>query len=347
MTQSPRFGGGAAAQTDSFAAAAEALGRRVQIVHPPFLPVADSLNQLAQAPRIARRVAGAREVWVVAAAASYGYGAVRSDRPYDAWIGTALEDEWAARRPSLPLARRLALDLNGPLLRRLERAVLRGARRVFATSPSSRAALGAAAGVDTGRIGILPIPVDLVRFAPLPEDEWLAGLERPRVVFVGRADDPRKNAGLLLEAFAVLRRRLPEARLRLVGRPPAQSLPPGATAVGEVPCVAEHLRDAALFVLPSLQEGFGIVAAEALASGVPVVTTPCGGPEALVRDSGGGHVLDGFDATELAATLEGLLGARGALAEMRRSGRAYVEREHAPERLRGALAAALGGDEDG
>ena len=53
-------------------------------------------------------------------------------------------------------------------------------------------------------------------------------------------------------------------------------------------------------MLPSLQEGFGIVAAEALAAGVPVVTTPSGGPEELVRDSGGGRVLAGFSAEELA-----------------------------------------------
>ena len=74
-----------------------------------------------------------------------------------------------------------------------------------------------------------------------------------------------------------------------------------------MPSVAAHLRRATLFVLPSWQEGFGIAAAEALATGLPVVTTPSGGPEALVRDSGGGVVLEGFSAEELASTVRELL----------------------------------------
>jgi phosphatidylinositol alpha 1,6-mannosyltransferase len=111
--------------------------------------------------------------------------------------------------------------------------------------------------------------------------------------------------------------------------------------LGEVASVAEPLRDATLFVLPSLQEGFGLVVAEALAAGVPALVTPSGGPEDLVRESGGGEVLAGFDADELADRAAALLGDGDRLREMRRRGRAYVVREHDSAHLRDALREAL------
>ena len=339
VTQEPRFGGGAHALVQAFLRGAEQLGRTPHVLHQPYVPLADSVNQLLRAGRIAAATREAGSVWVVAAAAPYGYPAARSGRPYAAWIATSLDDEWRARQTGLPLTRRLALAANAPLLKWLERMTLRGARRVYATSPASRATLATAAGVPIERIGILRIPVDIDEFRPEADESWLTRLDHPTVVFVGRGDDPRKNVRLLLDAWPMIRESLPGARLRLVGRPPRTPLPAGVEAAGDVASVADALRTASLFVLPSLQEGFGIVVAEALACGVPVVVTPSGGPEELVAESGGGLVLPDFAPARLAAATVALLQDEARLLALRHSGRAYVETRHAPAPFREQLAA--------
>jgi glycosyltransferase involved in cell wall biosynthesis len=228
-------------------------------------------------------------------------------------------------------ARAAVAGLSQAALRRLERDVLRGARRLYATSAASRSELSEASG--RADVGVLPIPVDLERFTPAAD--WPPS--QPTLLFVGRADDPRKNVQLLLAAA----QQLPDVQVVLAGAPPATALPPNVRAIGPVDQLGALMRQATLFVLPSLQEGFGIVIAEALASGVPVVTTPSGGPEELVERSGAGRVLQGFSADELVATVATLLCDQDELVRMRADGRAYVEREHSPERFRAQLAEAL------
>lgn len=349
LAQDPRFGGGASAQTEAFLEGARALGRDPSLLyapHPTFdgqwltLDKIEAVRQHRGGRRLAARTRAARSVWVAATLATNGLAAVRSERPYRCWLGTSLSDEWIARARGLDPARRLAQRLNAPPLRAIERKVIRGAERVYATSPSSRAAVAAAGGLEEAAIGILPIPIDVERFTPEPDERWRERVAAPTIVFVGRADDPRKNLPLLLDALPAIRARIPGARLQLIGRPPA-SLPAGVDALGFVPSVAEALREATLFVLPSWQEGFGIVAAEALAAGVPVVATPSGGPEQLIHESGGGIVLDGFEPDELAAAATALLGDVATLMRMRASGREYVVREHSPARFRSLLADAL------
>lgn len=350
VTQDPAFGGGATAQTDAFVRGAGELGREVEtrwVPHPVLagrrltLDRVEAWRQMRGGRRLARQLRGEGELWVVATMAHAGLAATASGRPYACWIGTSVDDEWTGRRQGLGAARRAAFALSLPTARRLERKVLRGATRVYATSPGSREAIARAAGLDPARIGVLPIPVDTERFTPEPDEAWSARLDRPVIAFVGRANDPRKNVRLLLDALPLLRARVPGATVRLIGEPPAGPLPDGVEATGFVDDVAAHLRTAALFVLPSHQEGFGIVAAEALACGVPVVTTPSRGPQELVTRSDAGRVLRTFGADELASVAAGLLGDVGTLTAMRGRGREYVEREHAPATFRRLLEQAL------
>lgn len=344
LGQDPRFGGGGLAQTDAFLSAARVLGRTPQLLYDPHPGLGgprftwrrvEALRQLHADRRLAPAARDARSLWVVATHAHSGGAATRSGRPYAAWIATSLDAEWDARRTGLSRPRRLALDLNAPLLRHLEREVLQRAARVFAISPATAAAL------PVNGVEVLRIPIDVERFLPEPNELWLQRLEAPTVIFVGRADDPRKNIRLLLDAWPAIRARIPKARLRLVGRPPVVPLPEGVEPIGEVQSVADELRSASLFALPSLQEGFGLVVGEALAAGVPAIVTPCGGPEELVRMSHGGEVLSGFDPKELAERATALLTDDALLREMRRRGREYVVREHDPARLRATLAEAL------
>ena len=71
------------------------------------------------------------------------------------------------------------------------------------------------------------------------------------------------------------------------------------------------------------------------------MATPSGGPEDLVRDSGGGRVLASFSPEELAATVLELLARPDVLAEMRRRGREHVAVEHSRDRFRERLGAAF------
>jgi glycosyltransferase involved in cell wall biosynthesis len=369
VAQDPWFGGGVRGQTKAFVRAARELSREPHVLYvarrraisvaqrslavhaerrpgatayPSVLPELDALNQLLSGPRLAAALRRSRSTWVVSTLASYGFPAALAGRPYGCWIGTDADAEWAGRRKGLERSRRVALAVNAPVLRRLERAVLRRAAVVLATTPASRAGVARAGCLAEDDVGLLPIPVDTDAFAPEPDERWLTRLERPTLVFVGRVDDPRKNVALLRRAFASIRRELPTARLRLVG--PAGTAADGQDGVelvGEVESVAEELRGASLFVLPSLQEGFGIAACEALACGVPALVTPSGGPEHLVTASGGGVVLGGFSARELAGAAVELLRDRERLLDLRRRGRAYVVAEHGLERFRKRLGEAM------
>jgi glycosyltransferase involved in cell wall biosynthesis len=139
----------------------------------------------------------------------------------------------------------------------------------------------------------------------------------PRILFVG-AVGGRKGVPYLLEAFGSLRPAAggrKRAELRLVGPVDARfvraigGLPDGVEAAGVKTgdALAAEFRDADVFVLPSVEDGFGVVTTEAMAAGLPaIVSENCGSADA-VRDGVNGFVVPARDASALRDRIERLL----------------------------------------
>ena len=159
---------------------------------------------------------------------------------------------------------------------RCERLHVQRAARVIATSRYS--AERAREFYDLRETpSIVPELIDLA--------EWRGLLARnpaaaPRftVLFVGRLYR-RKRVEVLLRAAALLRGRIPELEVRIVGNgpqaPELRAIGGGAVFLGDLTraeLAAEYNR-ASLFCLPSVQEGFGIVLLEAMAAGKPIVAS--------------------------------------------------------------------------
>ena len=159
--------------------------------------------------------------------------------------------------------------------------------------------------------------------------ERRAGTPGRRLLFMGTLG-LRKNVGTLLEAYARLRSRVPDApSLTLAGR----STPDAARweARAKEPPLAGHVEftgyvdsarrvdlyaDARMLILPSYEEGFGLPVLEAMACGVPVVVSSRGSLPEVAGDAT--DPVDPDDAEGFAARMEALLDDRVAAAAAER-----------------------------
>jgi glycosyltransferase involved in cell wall biosynthesis len=234
---------------------------------------------------------------LLAARAARASGALAVLNQVVGHVETALEifREEAATAPEFAEA---APTLPAPTIER-HRAEIAEADRILVPSDYVRDTL-VARGADPARLAILPYGVDIQRFRPAPK------AVRPglRLLFVGHIGS-RKGIRYLLEA---VRRLGPEVTLTLVGRitcDPA-ALAPWRDAFRHVPHVPFHevhtlFQDADVFVYPSLHEGSAFATYEALASGLPVVTTLNSG--SVVRDGIEGAIVPIRDVDALVAAI--------------------------------------------
>lgn len=133
----------------------------------------------------------------------------------------------------------------------------------------------------------------------------------PTILCAAAIEEPRKRVGLLVEAFALVRRERPDARL-VLARPRDGSAAPRGEGIELVdldvrPGLIQAYRRAWVSVLPSVGEAFGLVLAEAMACGTPAVGTDDGGIPEIVDRPQVGRLFSGDDPRVLArALLEGL-----------------------------------------
>lgn len=176
------------------------------------------------------------------------------------------------------------------------------------------------AGAPPESVRVIFNGTDLRRFSPAPERSQPGDPQYgPRMIFACRQLFPRKGIRFLIEAAAQLVPRYPDLQVVLAGdgfeRPElvqlAERLGIGSrvTFLGWVPNAAlpPYYRAAAVSVIPSLEEGFGIPAAEAMGCAVPVVATDAGGLPEVVEDGVTGLVVPRGDAGALAAAIGSLL----------------------------------------
>jgi glycosyltransferase involved in cell wall biosynthesis len=195
---------------------------------------------------------------------------------------------------------------------RAHRRAARGADAVVCVSQTTRRDALARWGVDPAKVVVAP-------HGPGQEPRLVAAVRPEHFLYVGDGE-PRKNLGLLLDAYGRYRAQVGSAAalaLVLAGR---------ATAAGDGirceprPSLPALLDGAAALVHPALHEGFGLTALEAMSAGVPVIAARSPG---LAETCGGAaRYVDPYDAGALADELRRIATEPALRADLAARGRA-------------------------
>jgi glycosyltransferase involved in cell wall biosynthesis len=219
-----------------------------------------------------------------------------------------------------------------------KRWAARYTNRIAAVSEPLRRHLIDDVRLDPAKVSVIPNGLDTAHFAPgAPSGIVRAALhiaDGTLVLGTVARLSPVKNQRLLLDAFAIVHHRMPDAHLVIVGEGPlraaleeqirALGLDGVAHLFGAVSDVAPVCRELDLFVLPSIAEGTSMSILEAMSSGVCVVATAVGGTPDLLAHGRCGVLVPPNDPVALAAAMTDTL-----LDQDRRRRLAAAAREHA------------------
>ncbi|MCH7838576.1 MAG: glycosyltransferase family 4 protein [Chloroflexi bacterium] len=211
----------------------------------------------------------------------------------------------------------------------MQEIVARRVDRIITGSRDSAALVEREFSLPAERVAVVYDGVDTETFRPLKLRR------RPNsLLFVGNSDDRNKGVRYLLEALALLKGRR-DVRLTVVDRPEASLVPElaGELGIGDrVKLTGRVSREelvrlyntTQLLVSPSLYEGFGLPAAEAMACGTPVVATTAGAFPEVIEQGVSGLLAPPADAPALAKTIERVLDDSRLRRRLREAGRQRI-----------------------
>ncbi|MBL8295582.1 MAG: glycosyltransferase family 4 protein [Bryobacterales bacterium] len=252
-------------------------------------------------------------------------------RPSLLWTASTLWADRASRVMERTGAGRMVHRYLAWRAQHYEKLALEQAGHVFALSPYTVKAIQQITPNVKPELAICG--VDTVHYQPAPARD-----KRNYILSVARFEDARKNVNLLLQAYRQLVDQRPDAPdLYLVGDKPSMAsrkrlaelnLQDRVHLAGPVDGrrLAELYAQAKFFVLSSDEEGLGIVLLEAMASGLPVISTRSGGPEVVIEDQVTGYLTPVREVEPLVAAMERLAGDPSLREAMGKLARRRVER---------------------
>jgi glycosyltransferase involved in cell wall biosynthesis len=301
---------------------------RITTYAPTFWSPSFTLKRLLFNVRIARRLRVARHDWVVGFDLDGFHYGRRPVAPYIASIKGVIADELKNERGFV----RLMLGVQAAF----ERLAVRRAGVVVATSRYSRDRIVEAYGIQAAKVVLVPELIDL-RGWEMERATTLAGEAEPPAVLTVAHMYPRKNLPVLLRAYARLRADGVPFQAWIVGDGPCRrdwerladmlSLQSHVAFLGTVSRreLADRYRRAAVFCLPSRQEGFGIVFLEAMANAKPIVAARAAAVPETVADGEMGILADPDDPDAFAQGLAMLLTDQSLRRHMGEAGRRCVD----------------------
>jgi glycosyltransferase involved in cell wall biosynthesis len=216
-------------------------------------------------------------------------------------------------REAKTLARRISREIWFP--GRMQSVVANGIDVVLTGSRNSAESVSTSMDIPLSHIRQTPYGVDHDVMRPLPDAQRQPGT----ILFVGDSEDRNKGARFLIEACARLQHEM-DFRLLFKDKKPKDMkvVPPLVWKHGlqrfveyiprlETEELVRLYNSAQVVVSPSLYEGFGLPAAEAMACGTPVVATTAGAFPEFIDDGRTGLLVPPGDAGALAAAIKSLL----------------------------------------